>query len=573
MTLKTKITLIFTAIILVGGGFLYFVYYQGGLSRGLEIAITGPEKVSIGLPFEIKVEAANVSQSPLEEVRLSINLPVGIAFLGSPPAKNVDFRDLKTINPGRTVEQTIRLIALSDENTFKRIEAAATFLSGNLSSRFEKKETYDLAVGNYGITLDIATPQSIFSGEPFDIELSYKNVSDTDLDNLRLKMEYPPTYTLVKAALPPDIGNNIWVLGGLRKGSENKFRINGKMLGPEGAFFDIKATIEAGYLGQNYPININVATLSIATSPLSLRVSLNEEPDYIARAGDPLNYTITYSNNTDVALRDVVIRAQLVGGMFDFGTLSTNGTFRSLDSTLIWNASNLSNLSALSPGQSGSVSFSLRAKQIYPIRRLSDKNFILKVTGTIESPTVPNFVAADKTVGFATLETKVAGQADVETRVFFRDSAAGVANSGPWPPKANRATQYTVHWLITSQGTDLRDVEVKAFLGGNARFIKVIKSAGNSAPVYNDRTQEVIWTISKVPATTGVISGPLEAIFQIEATPSSTDVGRYIELIKDTFLKAVDDFTGLDLSDVDNAVTTQLPDDPTVSPAQGVVVQ
>ena len=204
MALKTKIILILSFVILVGGGFVFYAAYQGRLSRGLEIAISGPEKVSIGVPFEIKIETSNVSQDPLQEVRLSVNLPTGIAFLGSPPAKNVDFRELKTINPGRTSEQTIRLIALSDENTFKRIEAVANFLSGSVNSRFEKKKTYDLAVGNYGLTLDIATPQSVFSGEAFDIEISYKNVSDIDLDNLRLKMEYPPTYTLIKAALPPD---------------------------------------------------------------------------------------------------------------------------------------------------------------------------------------------------------------------------------------------------------------------------------------------------------------------------------------------------------------------------------
>ena len=71
----------------------------------------------------------------------------------------------------------------------------------------------------------------------------------------------------------------------------------------------------------------------------------------------------------------------------------------------------------------------------------------------------------------------------------------------------------------------------------------------------------------------GAHNAPLEAIFQIEATPSSTDVGKYMELIKDTFLKAIDDFTAIELGDSDNAINTQLPDDTTVTPSQGVVLQ
>jgi len=444
MRFGTKIILIFVAIIVVVGGVVFFIAYQSRLASGVELEISSPDEVEVGVPFELKVNVGNSSQNILEDVRLSVNLPEGVAFLGFPATKNVEFKDLATIGVGGISQQTLELIVLSGENTFKQITAEASYLSGSLSSRFEREASHDLSVGDFGITLDIATPQQIFSGETFDIEISYKNDSEIDYNDLSLKIEYPLTFNLTKSTLPPDVGNNTWILGGLRKGSEMDFKITGNAIGPDGAFFDIPATIEAGFRGQKYSISTNAATVSIATSPLSLKIFLNEDDNYIAGTDEQLNYTLAYTNNTDIGLREVVITAQLLGEMFDFTTLGGKGIFRSLDNTLIWNGSNEPQLANLAPGQSGQINFFLRTRKNYPISRFGDKNFVLKVNGTIESPTVPHFVEANKTFSLANLETKIRGQADIDTKIYFRDASSGILNTGPFPPKVNKPTKYTV---------------------------------------------------------------------------------------------------------------------------------
>jgi len=148
--------------------------------------------------------------------------------------------------------------------------------------------------------------------------------------------------------------------------------------------------------------------------------------------------------------------------MFDFSTLDTDASYRSLDNTLVWNASNAPDLALIPAGGSGSVDFDIRVKNSYPIKRLNDKNFTLGILAEIESPTVPYFVAAKKTVNSLKLETKVTGQVKVDAKAYFRDATAGILNEGPFPPKVNRATNFTVHWLITNYGTDISGIEVKA---------------------------------------------------------------------------------------------------------------
>jgi len=125
--------------------------------------------------------------------------------------------------------------------------------------------------------------------------------------------------------------------------------------------------------------------------------------------------------------------------------------------------------------------------------------------------------------------------------------------------------------LITNYSTDVSNVKVQAYLGPGVKFTGVVKSELEFLPEYNERTKQVTWTIDRIPAATGVLSKPLEAIFQIEATPDITKLGKYQTLIQDTYIQALDEFTSLKISDTAPAVTTRLPHDKTVQELEGIV--
>lgn len=554
---------------LIGGGI--FFWLQAKSARGLNIELVMPDEVLTGVPFELRAKAANSSSSVLKDARLSLTLPEGIVFLGQSAQKTVEYRDLGNLEAGSLVQESFKLLVTSGKNSIKKLSASVVYLPEKLGARFEKEASQNIAVGISGLQLDVVTPAKVFGGEDFETLITYKNIAPEDFRDLQLIIEYPPTFTFLKSDLPPDVEKREWHLGDLRTGSEGKLKITGNLIGPDDAFFDFRVFIKAKFLGEFYLINSRTATISLSPSPLSLAINLNEDPDFIARPGDVLNYIFNYTNRTDIALHNVVIRAKLVGAMFDFSKLVTNGAFRATDQTIIWNASADPGLLLVPSGGSGSVTLNLRVRSDYPIRRLGDKNFILKVSSEIESPTVPYFVAATKTLGLAKLETKVGGFVDIDTTVFFRDADSGILNQGSFPPRASQPTNYTVHWRIKNYGTDVSNVEVRAFLGPNVRMTGAVKSNFGAAPIYNESAQEVLWQIPRIAATRGVIDQPPEAIFQIEATPSQA--GNYWPLIGITTLKAIDDFTGLEITDADEPVSTRLPDDLTVGSQQGIVLQ
>ena len=70
-----------------------------------------------------------------------------------------------------------------------------------------------------------------------------------------------------------------------------------------------------------------------------------------------------------------------------------------------------------------------------------------------------------------------------------------------------------------------------------------------------------------------MINSPIEAIFQIEATPTPGKIGQFQPLLSNTQLTAEDQFTGLILKSSDVFLNTSLIDDKTVEISEGIVVR
>ncbi|MEK7624207.1 MAG: hypothetical protein AAB404_00540 [Patescibacteria group bacterium] len=558
-------------IVLIGSGFFIFQYLQ---SRGLTMEIIGPAEINIGVPFNLTVDFSNQSQNILRNAKLSVSLPDGAVILGAAENQKVYTEDLGDIGIGSLTQKPLRLVITKDENTLKRFTAYISYgASGIGQARFEERREFDLRIKEPGVSLDLTLPDQVLSGEKFDIKINYRDIAQENFSGLELQVDYPASFAFESASPKPAEASNTWELKNLSPNAEGDIVISGRLIGQGKSVFNFDAKLTINVLGRRYSMNQKSGSLAIAASPLEISVFLNEQENSVVQLGDQLIYVISYQNNSGVGLADAVIKVKLTGELFDFNTLQTNANFNSVTNTLTWNASNMPELRVLSAGDTGLATFQIRAKDQFSIRRLGDKNYYLKAEAKIDSPTVPYYLSAEKTTGMATLETKMAGAIKIETKAYFRDAASGVINRGPWPPRVNQPTQYTVHWLITNYATDVRNVEVRAFLESGVDWTGQVKSNTGSLPVYNERTQEIVWLINEIPATKGVIGQSLEAIFQINATPNVIQAGNYQPLIKETSIIAFDKFSETRLQNQVAGINSFLPDDLTVSQIKGIVEQ
>ncbi len=533
----------------------FYLYDYFSTSREISLLLSSKDNVLLGVPFELTADFNNGSGNVLKGATLSLFLPEGAAVLGMEKDKRIFIKELGDIDSGKSLTEKIPLLIFNGPGAVKNFNVSISY-SSSLGISFEKKQNVEILGGEPAIKLDIVAPEKVLNNEEFEMAINYSNISEYNFSNVKLNLDFPKNFILINSV--PEISGNILNIGDLAKNKQGETLIVGKVVGAEQSFFEINSNIESSYKGQVFKISEKTAKINIAPSPLFVKIESDVSGGYVF-PNNNIRFKIAYFNNSDVGLSDAVVKAKLSGEMFDFSKLRTNGSFNSRDNTLTWNAASNPALRLIEPGGGGGVEFEIETKSGYPIKRLSDKNFILKVAAEISSPTVPYYVAADKTISLANWEAKIAGNVIIDSKAYFRDFsslASGIPQKGSLPPKVNQPINFIIHWTIRNFATDIKDVNVGAYLGPGVRFIGELKSNVTSAPVYNERTQAVSWQIDKIAAAKGIVNNPVEAVFQIELLPNITQVGNYPEIIGDVSISAIDEFVNLRLSGVADSLTT-----------------
>lgn len=549
----------------------FFVMDFGKQPEKISLDISGPKEIYRGVPFEISIGINNQGDNILRDANLILQLPNGIINTNDLNNQYVVQDSIGDVGSGSFTKRTYSLIGIGAKDSSQDIEAGLSYAVGN--SRFEEKNNLEVIIKNLAIALEIEKPEQVLNGSNFEMKVKYKNVSHFDFPEVSLEAKYPTGFKFISSGILPDALNNRWRIGALKSDAKSELSIKGSVSGADTSSFNIPISVYANFFGKEYLINESLASIVIAPSPVRLEIVINNRDSYIAKIGDQLEYVVKYYNMSGIALSDIILQANISGELFDFSTIKTKGALNSATQTLTWNASHIPALKLLDAGANGEARFFVSLKNQFTIKRLNDKNFTLKAVATINSPSVPYYLDAKATTASASLETKITGLVSFDAQAFYRDPSSGIANSGQLPPKVNESTEYTIHWLIKNYSTDLNNIQLKAFLSSGVSWTGVVKSNTDTVPLYNDRTQEIIWDIGKMPATQGILSNPFEAIFQIKAIPNQNQIGQFMPLVNAVSLKAFDDFTGLEMNSADTTLTTALSDDPIVGANDGRVVQ
>ncbi|MCX8016043.1 MAG: hypothetical protein N2692_01955 [Patescibacteria group bacterium] len=539
---------------------------------GIQININSTDNVLLGQVFPLDVVYKNDSANLLQNTSLIVELPNNIKILGSENNGQIFRKELGDLGTGSNNVERLYLVAMGTPNRIDTIKATLQYNIVGFSGRFEKSKIQTITIGGPIIDYNLSVPEKIVSGEEFTIKVNFKNNSNQTIPELRLQLYYPLGFNFTNSDIASAEGNNLWIWGNLQPYQSGEINIRGIIIGEVGSYYEIG--MDASLISQNQPVVFDKKTtsLSILEAPLNVAIYVNNSRDYIARNGESLEYRIDYQNNTEIALSEVIIKAELEGAMFNYQSIATNGYFDSLKKQIIWNAGNTPGLKLLDRGKGGSVTFKVFTTSDYPARSFKDKEQTLKVKVTVESPSVPPKSNLTSTTAVAQIITKILGRVDFQYYALFRDAASGIVNKGSLPLKVGKTTNFTIHWKIINYNNDLSEVTIKTILPQGIAWTNVIAgNYGDLKPEYNERTGELVWRIKEIPAFSGVLMPPYELIFQIAATPSLNQVGSYMELIKETTFTATDKFTGQSINLKTNILTSELRSDPTVKYGEGQV--
>jgi uncharacterized repeat protein (TIGR01451 family) len=555
------------ALLVVIGGILAFYFLTP--SQGLNVAIsltTNPGTLTTGDQFTLSASFSNNSGSVLKGAVIAVVLPADVYSVDNPSARVVE-ASLGDVSAGASSHEDFQLAAVGAPNTVEHFTGKLTYGETGSSASFEADNNLDVAVGAVpAVGVEISAPPSAISGVNIPITVTYQNTTDHPIQNLSISMQYPPAFNFLSASSSLSTADNTtWSLGMLPASASGTILINGNIVGATNASYPFEADLRENFSDvPSQTLTAHTANVVLGMSPLSFSIALNNASNTIAQPGQIFNYALSYTNNSDVAFQNAVITAHVAGGMFNLGTLHSDGSFNSITNTVTWNAASAPQLLSIPPGQSGSVNFSVEAKQAFPIRLLSDKNYTVSVSAKMTSPTVPTGIVASGTISVANLTTKFGGMVALDSAGYFRAPSGGFADSGPYPPKANQPTQYNIDWSITNYATDVANVTITSSLQSGTTCTGQMNIPSSTTFVCDPSTGQLTWTIPAIAATTGITGAPLKLVFQVVNTPAVNEISQDVTLVGPATLTATDEFTSSTLQASASLVSTQLPNDTSV---------
>lgn len=542
----------FTVVILSSAGFYFWL--TSFKKSQVDFNISGATQAASGEPVFYDISYWNNTKQVLQNAVLTVRYPQNALVSGGKVIYNIDLGDIGVGGGGK---QQVGLAFIGPDKSIQKLEAVLSYKPQNTSSAFQNETIKEVAINGSALSIDFKIPESVLPNARNNYTVHYKNNTGKVFNNVSIEIEYPSEFNFISSDRVSSKGNNIWNLGDLNPGEEGEISITGVLRNVKDVTFNLGIGVNDGE--KFYQFVQNSAQVGLANLPLKLDISVNGEPSITANPGDFLQFKIRYENAADIALSDVVLKVKLDGLMYDLPTLKTGGFYSGSDNTITWNAGNVPDFKSLASHGSGELGFDIGVKPRYVVRTFRDKNFLLQVSATMETPTVPSPLTVKSLVVTNDLAIKVNTRAELKTKGYYYDST--IKNSGPLPPKVNQTTTYTIHWQITNYSSDIDNTIVKAVLPEGVRWLNKKAGAGSATLEYDDRTNELIWNIGKVQAATGVLLDPYEVIFQVSLTPPVTQVNQAVSVVGESTLTAKDIFTGNDVSVTVPALKTDLPDD------------
>ncbi|NTU66461.1 MAG: DUF11 domain-containing protein [Candidatus Moranbacteria bacterium] len=413
------------------------------------------------------------------------------------------------------------------------------------------------------ISIEVAAPQSVSSGDQVDYQIIYKNTSQEESNGIRIRLEYPDGFAFTGSDPKVFEGGNVWYIGTLAPGQSGKIVASGKLEGVQGDNKQVKATVGIVENSRFISYNEEDADTKIASSPFVISQTVNGRSKLSVNAKDSLSFEINYKNTGTIGLRDAIVKEYLDSPVLDYSLLDLKGkgVYDDSKKTITWKASDFPELANVLPGQGGKIQFSIRVKETIPIAGNNDKNFIISSLAKIDSPDVPTSINANKVIAGNRMDMRLNSKLVLDVKAYYNDP--NIPNSGPIPPKVGQETTYTVHLIASNISNDVEGAKVEAVLPTGATMTGAIFPQDASLK-YNERTNSLVWDMGNIPSGTGVLTVPQEVSFQVRIKPSLDQVRKEAILMERAAFSAKDTFTGENLSVNIYQKTTVLTEDTSV---------
>ena len=572
MSFFTKILIASAAFFLVCLGVGAYLFFNGSnliSANNMDVTVNGPISIAGGTPFSFVVNVTNKNNVKLSTVDLEVDFPTGSVDPTNTASEQKTYQTLMDdINPGGMTERTINADLYGQENSTKEMILKVYYQVPGSNATFEKDKTYDVLISSSPLTLSVSSFNQVTAGQKFDMKVTLTSNSQTTIKNVLMNAVYPFGYSFVSSDQSPLPDKSTWSIGDITPGQSKTITISGTLEGQDQdsrVFNFIAGAASAGSpstISTEYTNTSESVTLQkpFITTAISFGQDDSSTGDFVGQFGKPINATISWFNNLPDAVSNTEIHLQLSGSAFDKASVSANGgLYDSASGEITWDKTNTPALESIPASGSGSVTFSIEPQnlgtQSVPITNPSIGLSISVDGQRVSESNVPQSLTEN-----VTRSIKVASSIALSAEALY--TVGPFKNSGPFPPKAEATTSYTVIWTIANSSNAVSGAAVSATLPENVTWLGPVSPQSENVQ-YDANSRTVTWNAGTLAAYLGQNGQRQRQVtFQVSLYPNITDVGNPLTLVNPATLSATDNFTGITVYSSWGALTTRLSTDP-----------
>ncbi len=539
-------------------------FFVGGntvSSSRIDLQIIAPSLIDSGKATQLQFVIVNNNATPLQHVDLVIDYPAGTrSSVDVTKTLSHERQSIGTINPGGTSKQTANAAFYGPEGSELSLSATLEYQLPNSNSIFTKQASLMLTIGSSPISIQITAPDEAVAGQNFSMDITVQSNATEPVADTVLQMQAPFGFTLTTAN-PAVQAGTLWRLGQLLPGASQTVHLSGTLDGQDGDsrvfHFLVGSDSDPTDTKIKVPILNVPKTITVHRPFVSGTIALDGKTGSTVPEplGKSVQGVITWTNNLQETVTNATLSLSFKGQALDQGSVrANNGFYNSANSTIIWGPEQAPELAALAPGQSGTLQFSFSTILPSSGSVLTNPDIILNLT--VHATRTGTGNVPEDISSAASARVTLASTLSLDASAYHFSGA--FQNGGPMPPVANKATGYTIVWVVKNSSNSVAGAKALAVLPPNVTFGS---AAPGSSVSFDSSTRTVTWTMGDLPPGVGYSSSPRQASFQVTLMPSISQVGSAAPLTGAAQLTGQDRFAGATVQANASALNTRLTSD------------
>lgn len=513
--------------------------------EGVAVNIEGPSEVKSGELVTYAVRYKNNEDVALGTAQLEFRLPPEFKVQSTEPSMESETGGWKigSVAPGKDGIVTVKGVLLAPMNKVLDLQAILTYRPADFNAEFQKVATRALSITDSVINVSVEGPAKVLPGDKVTLTMKYKNDSESNFENLRLRAEYPAGFIPEKAtptAADPEL--RTWDIAKLDAKGEGEVKIEGSFASD--AAGELNASAMIGFINGDGVLQVQKVaefTTDVLKGDLVTQLVLNGKTDsQPMRFGDTLRYAISYKNTGTAVLGDVTLTAVFettpATGLLEWNELVDKAGGVRNGNRITWTKKQIPSLGKIDPNDEGTLDFSVPFIDKAPSGATGEiivNAYVEASIATIDGE------KSDRMTKTATVTAKTVSNTELTAEAhYFNDDGIPVG-SGPLPPKVGEATTYRVSAVIENDLHELNDLKLSAKLPPNVRWTG-LSSVDAGDLRFDAGSGKLIWTLNWMPTTIK----NLTVSFDLAITPQEDDRGKFPTLVDGIIFEATDKVNG-----------------------------